>query len=123
MADFRRNVDPSLRRKTDKNIIELNSLKAEYNNCKIDADKCRKNLEREKSALSQARSLSEQANDKLSDAQVEIDSDPLPEGAQPRPRIHKRDQISMVRIFSVAIPNNHANHHFNYRKWTSYTQL
>jgi hypothetical protein len=97
MTDFRRNVDPSLRRKTDKSVLELNSLKTEYKNCKTDADTCRQKLEREKFALSQARTLSEQANDRLSDAQVEIDSDPLPEGAQPRPRIHKRDQISMVR--------------------------
>jgi hypothetical protein len=97
-ADFRRNVDPSFRRKTDKNVLELNSLKAEYNNCKEEANKCRATLEREKSSLAQARSLSEQANDRLSDAQVEIDSDPLPEGAQPRPRIHKRDQLSVVRF-------------------------
>lgn len=96
MTDFRRNVDPSIRRKTDKSVLELNNLKTEYNNCKVDADKCRINLEREKSSLTQARSALEQVNNLLSDVQVEIDSDPLPEGAQPRPRIHKRDQISMV---------------------------
>lgn len=95
MTDFRRQVDPTFRRKTNKDVLELNNLKSQYNQCKADVDRCRERLSYENSSLQNVRALYEDANNRLSDAQVEIDCDPLPEGAQPRPRIHKRDQLSL----------------------------
>ena len=94
MTDFRRNVDPKLRRKTDSSLLELNNLKTEYNNCKIKTERAENKYKAEENKLRIARELTERAEEALADVQVEIDSDHLPEGAQPRPRIHKRDKLA-----------------------------
>ncbi len=94
--NFRRNVDPGFRRKTNKNLLELNNLREDYEKKKRalkDADDL---LNREKTRLDERNSKLEEARNLLSEAQAEIDADYLPEGAQPRARIQKRDEVAVM---------------------------
>jgi hypothetical protein len=94
--NFRRNVEPEKRRKAAKNIIELNDLKARYNECDIARSAAEKKLNDEQSSLNSAIESLEEARNVLASAQEEIDADYLPENAQPRARIQKRDVAQMV---------------------------
>ena len=96
MSDFRRNVDPEVRRKTNKSLLELKEFQTEYNVCRQEADKRDKVLQAENAKLASAAAAVENARNELSDAQEEIDCDYLPEGAQPRARIQRRDQLALV---------------------------
>lgn len=98
MGDFRRNVDPEVRRKTNKSLLELKELQSEYNASRLEADKCEKRLNDENEKLSAAAAALEDARNLLSDAQEEIDADYLPEGAQPRARIQRRDELALVGV-------------------------
>ncbi len=94
--NFRRNVDPGFRRKTNKNLLELNNLREDYEKKKRalkDADDL---LSREKSRLDERNLKLEETRNLLSEAQAEIDADYLPEGAQPRARIQKRDEVAVM---------------------------
>ena len=96
MENFRRNVDPVLRRKTNKSLIELNSLRDDYEISKKALYDTENRLEREKTSLDVVTNVLEEARNALSIAQEEIDADYLPEGAQPRTRIHNRDLLLLV---------------------------
>lgn len=100
MDDFRRNVNPEVRRKTNKSLLELKELQAEYNASKEAADKHEKKLQLENDKLAAAMHALEEARNSLSEAQEEIDSDYLPEGAQPRARIQRRDTLALVTSFT-----------------------
>ena len=70
-------------------------LKAEYRTCKkkvTDADEVNEN---EKSKLTRVTEELSKMTDQLGDVQEEIDMAPLPEGAQPRERINKRDKLRL----------------------------
>lgn len=69
-------------------------MKAEYNSCKAKTERAESKYKVEENKLREARERTERAEEALADAQVEIDADHLPEGAQPRPRIHKRDKLA-----------------------------
>jgi hypothetical protein len=103
MGDFRRNVEPEKRRKTNKNLLELKELQAEYKAAKEEAELCDKKLEAENQKLIDANNAVEVARNDLSDAQAEIDADYLPEGAQPRARIQKRDLCSLVSLLKSCL--------------------
>lgn len=102
MENFRQNVDPSFRRKTNKEVVELKNLRMEYEKTKIAFDEANKRLEREREVLDQVTANLEYARDGLSEVQAEIDADYLPEGAQPRKRIQDRDSLLLVRNFVLA---------------------
>jgi chromosome segregation ATPase len=96
MGDFRRNVEPEVRRKTNKSLLELKEFQTEYNSNREAADKAERKLHAENEKLAIATQALEEARNQLSDAQEEIDADYLPEGAQPRARIQKRDTLALV---------------------------
>jgi hypothetical protein len=96
MGDFRRNVDPDVRRKTNKSLLELKEFQLVYKACRAETDKCDKRLQAENEKLNSAAVALEDARNMLSNAQEEIDSDYLPEGAQPRARIQQRDELALV---------------------------
>jgi chromosome segregation ATPase len=98
MGDFRRNVEPEVRRKTNKSLLELKEFQTEYNSSREVADKAERKLHAENEKLATATQALEEARNQLSDAQEEIDADYLPEGAQPRARIQKRDTLALVSI-------------------------
>lgn len=100
--DFRRNVDPSVRRKTNKDLSELNNLKHTHNANKQALEKAEEKLERENNDLDAAVAALEEARNALSAAQEEIDADYLPEGAQPRARIDNRDRLLLVSFVHLA---------------------
>ena len=99
--NFRRNVDPSFRRKTNKNLSELSGLREDFERKKKVLEEAEAVLNREKARLDAATFDLEEARNELSEAQAEIDADYLPEGAQPRARIQKRDEIALVSQFSL----------------------
>lgn len=102
--NFRKNVDPSFRRGTNKQLLELNELKIEYKKCQEETDLVEEQLEIEKQKLQELTFTVEQLRNELASAQAEIDADYLPEGAQPRPRIHLRDRIDVqVRQAEAAL--------------------
>ena len=94
--NFRRNVDPDKRRKAAKNILELNDLKGRYNECEVVRNAAEKKLNNEQLNLNLAIESLEEGRNTLASAQEEIDADYLPENAQPRARIQKRDTAQMV---------------------------
>lgn len=94
--NFRRNVDPAFRRKTNKSVLELNSLREDYERKKRSLQEADDLVNREKSRLDDKNANLEGARNQLSEAQAEIDADYLPEGAQPRARIQKRDELAMM---------------------------
>jgi len=96
MSDFRRNVEPEKRRKTNKSLLELKEFQNEYNASKAEVDTCDRKLQNENQKLLHATMELENARNLLSNAQEEIDSDYLPEGAQPRARIQRRDELNLV---------------------------
>lgn len=101
MGDFRRNGDPEMRRKTNKSLLELKEFQSEYNASKNEINKCDKKLQSESSKLSSAAAAVEEARNALSNVQEEIDCDYLPEGAQPRARIQRRDELALVIDFNL----------------------
>jgi predicted nucleic acid-binding Zn-ribbon protein len=94
--NFRRNLDPGFRRKTNKNLLELNNLREEYDRKKGSLFEADELVKREKARLDDRSARLEEAQNALSDAQAEIDADYLPEGAQPRARIQKRDELALI---------------------------
>lgn len=96
MGDFRRNVEPEKRRKTNKSLLELKEFQTEYNASRDQVDTCDRKLQAENEKLTSATIAVEEARNLLSNVQEEIDCDYLPEGAQPRARIQRRDELSMV---------------------------
>ena len=94
--NFRRNVDPDVRRRTNKSLIELEGLQAEYKRCKDEVDNNDKKLEFANDKLVQCTLELEKYRNLLSNSQEEIDADYLPEGAQPKDRIQKRNDLQLV---------------------------
>jgi hypothetical protein len=97
-TDFRRNVDPQKRRKNNKELLELKELQAEYKVCKQAVADSDAKLQVQNAKLDRATTLLEDTRNALSEVQAEIDCDYLPEGAQPRGRIQRRDELSLVSL-------------------------
>lgn len=114
MGDFRRNVEPEKRRKTNKSLLELKEFQTEYNASRDEVDSCDKKLQIENSKLSNATAELEEARNLLSNAQEEIDSDYLPEGAQPRARIQRRDELSLVRQPKCTVTTHTISNLYNF---------
>eukprot|EP01038_Epipyxis_sp_PR26KG_P006513 gene6513-8951_t len=83
------------RRKTNRNLLELDQLKANYKKCDQELEIAENRHESEKEKLNEIIKLVENARNRLSIAQEEIDATPLPEGAQPKARIQARDQLKL----------------------------
>lgn len=88
--------DPEKRKRANKSLAEVGNFKAEYRACKVKAEELQLILDNERARQSQANSALIEMQNKLSDAQEEIDADFLPEGAQPIPRIQKRDKFRIL---------------------------
>jgi hypothetical protein len=95
--NFRRNVDPQARRQAAKDALELNGLRENVKICEENRNKAEQKLYGERINLSNAIGALEAARNALSEAQEDIDADYLPENAQPRARIQKRDNAAIVR--------------------------
>jgi chromosome segregation ATPase len=102
-TNFRQNVDPGFRRQTNKGVSELAGLRATYEQCKKDLSQAEQRLNKERSKFDEVAVALESARNALSVAQEEIDSDYLPEGAQPRARIENRDRLLLVSAITFSI--------------------
>jgi septal ring factor EnvC (AmiA/AmiB activator) len=92
-----RKGDPSTRKQINDNLAEVGSLKAEYLHWKTKLNDYEDALKFEKAKQAKANEKIITFQDELSKVEEEIDSDPLPEGAQPKARIQKRDGLKMVK--------------------------
>lgn len=95
-SDFRRNIDPSVRRLNNQQLLELKALQKEFRDRQSESDRCEQALGKEKVRLENATQALEEAENRLAEAQIVIDADYLPEGAQPRARIQARDAVKLV---------------------------
>lgn len=111
--NFRRNVDPDVRRRTNKSLIELDGLQAEYKRCKDEVDSDDKKLEVANDKLVQCTLELEKYRNLLSNSQEEIDADYLPEGAQPKERIQKRNELQLVISLYIVCYDCLFFHHMN----------
>ena len=91
-----RGGDPSARAKAYKSLAVVGSLKSEYNSTTIEVTRLESILEEEKVKLKRTQDTLDRTREELSNVQLEIDSDRLPEGAQPVKRIQKRDKLLLV---------------------------
>jgi hypothetical protein len=91
-----RSGDPAMRAKASNDVSEFGILKAEYRLKKKAVEDAEEHYDNEKDKLARLSNEINVVSDNLSAVQEEIDSDPLPEGAQPRERIHRRDRIKLV---------------------------
>ena len=92
----KRNGNPEERKKIHGNLAQLSFLKSEYTSWKVKLRNCEEEHEHEKRKLQRANDILFQAQDEFCVVEEEIDSDPLPEGAQPKSRLQRRDTLRMV---------------------------
>jgi len=90
-----RRGDPSARAKAYKSLANVGSLKAEYNATTTEVSRLEKILDGEKIKLSKTREALDRTREELLEVEEEIDSDRLPEGAQPVKRIQRRDKLTL----------------------------
>lgn len=90
-----RRGDPSARAKAYKSLANVGSLKAEYNATTTEVARLEKILDEEKLKLSRTRDALDRTREELLEVEEEIDSDRLPEGAQPVKRIQRRDKLTL----------------------------
>ena len=91
-----RGGDPATRAKAYKSLAVVGSLKSEYNSTTTEVTRLESILEQEKFKLKGTQEALDKTRDELSSVQLEIDSDRLPEGAQPVKRIQRRDKLHLV---------------------------
>jgi hypothetical protein len=91
-------MNPEQRRKVQKSLLELESLKVAFQQCNAESESSENRVEIEQDKLNKLSSAVENAYNDLSIAQEEIDATPLPEGAQPKARIQNRDDLQLVRF-------------------------
>lgn len=84
------------RRQINDNLSQCASLKAEYTACKKKLTELEVSLDREKLLEKGIKRTINELNEELASVEEEIDSDALPEGAQPKARLQKRDYLRMV---------------------------
>jgi hypothetical protein len=96
MSIINRGGDPAKRAKANNDVAEFGIIKAEYRAIKKKFDDADESYDNERSKLEQVQTELNNKLSKLNAVEEEIDSDPLPDGAQPRERIHKRDKLKFV---------------------------
>jgi sulfur carrier protein ThiS len=89
----------SQREKATKNLVEFNLLKAEYNSHKGKIGQLESNCDVENVKLQRLLDQLNKYRDELAISQEAVDADPLPEGAQPKERIQRRDRLRLVSLF------------------------
>jgi hypothetical protein len=87
------------RKNANKALGTVGALQAEYKSTKETVRTCQEKLNLEMNRLEQSEKTISSKRDKLSLIQEAIDSDYLPEGAQPLSRIQARDGLKMVSHF------------------------
>ncbi len=92
----KRSGDPEKRQQSGKVLAQVGTLKQEYILCNQQLEKCEDQFDFEKKKTANVKSALDEATSGLSQIQEEIDSDPLPEGAQPKARIQRRDVLQLV---------------------------
>ena len=88
----RRSGDAEKRSESAKTISEIGSARSRYRICRDRVEKLGDNWEHERAMTDKARAALDGAKERLASAQEDIDADYLPEGAQPKARIAKRDK-------------------------------
>ena len=86
-----------MRAKASQDVSDFGILKAEYRSKKKALEDAEEKYDNEKDKLGKLSAEISAVEEKLGEAQEEIDCDPLPEGAQPRERIHRRDRLKLVK--------------------------
>jgi chromosome segregation ATPase len=94
-----RKGDPTARKKAADSAAQIAFLKAEYTKTQEKVHKAEEEHEYQKRKLDSISDHLLRVRDELSAVEEEIDSDPLPEGAQPKARLQKRDALKLVRAF------------------------
>jgi hypothetical protein len=84
------------RKNANKVLGTVGALQGEYKVTKEKVRSCQEILELEKQRLQQSEHMLSDKKDKLLEVQEIIDSDYLPEGAQPVGRIQTRDGLRLV---------------------------
>lgn len=92
-----RSGDSALRKKAHKNLSDIGNLKADFQARKTEVSRLTDIVGIEKEKLKKAKQVLDKTCEELYECEEKIDSDPLPEGAQPVARIHHRDTLRMVR--------------------------
>ncbi len=93
---LKRQGDPVERKKIHDNLARIAALKAEFGSCKTKLKSAEDIRDHETDKLKHANEILLQNRDQLSVVEEEIDCDPLPEGAQPKSRLQKREFLRMV---------------------------
>ncbi len=96
---IKRGGDASIRAKASQDVSEFGILKSEYRSKKKSLEDAEEKYDNEKDKLMKLNEEINAVEERLGAAQEEIDSDPLPEGAQPRERIHRRDRLKLVDLY------------------------
>jgi hypothetical protein len=97
----KRQGDPEQRKKVNDNLAQISFLKSENVQWKVKLRNQEEEYNHEKKKLERANFVLMQARESLSLVEEEIDSDPLPEGAQPKERLQKRDYFRMVIFICI----------------------
>jgi hypothetical protein len=92
---IQRKGDPLARKKANDNASQIAFLKAEYTKCQERCKKAEDEHEYQKDKLQNVSDNLLKVRDELSAVEEEIDCDPLPEGAQPKTRLQKRDSLKL----------------------------
>jgi hypothetical protein len=93
---IKRSGNVAERKKANQALGTVGALQGEYKSCKENVRVSKDNLETQLARLHQSESFLAMKKDQLSEVQEAIDSDYLPEGAQPVSRIQSRDTLKLV---------------------------
>ncbi len=85
------------RKNANKVLETVGGLQGEYKSSKESVRTAQENIEHETQRLKQSERSILEKKERLGQIQEEIDSDYLPEGAQPVNRIQTRDRLRLVR--------------------------
>jgi len=95
MSAVQRTGDASKRADASQTIAEVGFARSTYRQWRSKVDELAAGWEGERQKTDKVRDALERANGLLSQAQEDIDADYLPEGAQPKARIAKRDKLQL----------------------------
>ena len=93
---IQRKGDASARKRANDNVAQISFLRTEYSSWQVKLQGLNDDHQFQMSKLKDIGNVLLHARDDLSAIEEDIDSDPLPEGAQPKTRIQKRDTLRMV---------------------------
>ena len=96
-----RQGESSARVKAHRNLAEVGNLKSTFKSAKEKVRASQDSLKLEEEKLQAILIQAENTHNELSAAQEQIDMDPLPEGAQPVPRINNRNLLRLVHFYLI----------------------